>query len=341
MEKIGSLFSGIGGIEIGFEKAGFKTEWFVECELYAKAILKKRFPEAKIYDDVTKIDFREVPRVEILTGGFPCQDISNAGKRVGIEGSRSSLWKYYLKAISQIRPRIAFIENVSALLSRGLSVVLCDLAKIGYDAEWYCVPASAVGANHQRDRIFIICYPNNNGQPSTEEREGIETRDGSYSERKKQTSELERSSEQYANVENSISNRMYEGNRQDVNRREKEEQYSDKSICSSSDVSNTNGFRLEEQELQQGLYARKQKISDASNTKSPRWEELWESRKSMYKKENKDGETNRFEHDGIWKSEPNVGRVANGISFRVDRIKCLGNAVVPQLAEIFAKAIKK
>ena len=160
--KVGSLFSGIGGIELGFEKQGFKTEWFVEREPYAQEILKKRFPRTKIYDDVTTLDFKTIPKVDILTGGFPCQDISNAGKRAGIEGSRSSLWKYYFKAIREIRPKIAFIENVSALLNRGLDVVLADLASIGYDAEWYCVSASAVGANHQRDRIFIIAYPNIN-----------------------------------------------------------------------------------------------------------------------------------------------------------------------------------
>lgn len=155
-DEVGSLFSGIGGIEIGFEKAGFETKWFVENEPYARAILKKRFPNAKIYGDITKIDFGTVPKVDILTGGFPCQDISNAGTRTGIKGSRSSLWKYYLKAIRILRPKFAFIENVSALLNRGLNVVLADLTTVGYDAEYHCVPASAVGAPHRRDRIFII-----------------------------------------------------------------------------------------------------------------------------------------------------------------------------------------
>jgi len=154
--NVGSLFSGIGGIEIGFEKQGFKTKWFVENDLYAREVLKKRFPEAILYGDITKIDFTKVPRVDILTGGFPCQDISNAGKRAGIEGSRSSLWKHYLRAISVLRPRYALIENVSALLGRGLDVVLCDLAQVGYDAEYHCVSASSVGAPHRRDRIFIV-----------------------------------------------------------------------------------------------------------------------------------------------------------------------------------------
>lgn len=160
--KVGSLFSGIGGIELGFEKQGFTTEWFVECDRYAQTILRKHWPQAKIYDDVAKVDFRTVPKVEVLTGGFPCQDISNAGQRVGIEGSRSGLWKEFKRAISQVRPRYAFIENVSALTHRGLDTVLCDLAEIGYDAEWYCVRASDVGAWHRRERIFIIAYRTEN-----------------------------------------------------------------------------------------------------------------------------------------------------------------------------------
>ena len=278
--KVGSLFSGIGGIEIGFEKAGFKTEWFIENEPYAQEILKKRFPEAKIYGDVTKVNFNQIPTVEILTGGFPCQDISNAGKRAGIEGSRSSLWKWYLKAISTIRPRITFIENVSALLGRGLSTVLCDLAKVGYDAEWYCVPASAVGANHQRDRVFIIAYPNgfrrNNGSNHREERHIQDYQ--------------ERSIEEGESEGNGREHRIGE-------------------TC--SDVPDTSSERLERQ----------------------MWQELQESSPNR--------ESSRQSMYGWWATEPNVGRVAHGVSFRVDRIKCLGNAVVPQVAEVFAEAIKE
>lgn len=112
--KIGSLFSGIGGIELGFERAGgFKTIWFIEKEPYAQAILRKHWPDTPVYGDITKIDFTKLPKPDILTGGFPCQDISNAGKRKGIEGERSGLWKEYLRAIGEIRPRFVFVENVS------------------------------------------------------------------------------------------------------------------------------------------------------------------------------------------------------------------------------------
>src|SRR3990167_7617774 len=113
--NVGALFAGIGGIELGFEREGFTTKWFVEKDEYCQAVLRKHWPDTPIYGDITKIDFRKLEPVDVLTGGFPCQDISNAGKRKGISGERSGLWKEYLRAISEIRPRIAFVENVSAL----------------------------------------------------------------------------------------------------------------------------------------------------------------------------------------------------------------------------------
>lgn len=159
---VGSFFSGGGGIELGLELASERYEvvWFVEKEPYPRSILRKHWGDAAIYEDITQIDLGGLPRVDVITGGFPCQDISNAGRRAGIQGSRSGLWTYFCEGIRVLRPRIAIIENVSALTGRGLDVVLADLASIGYDAEWYCFPASAVGAPHQRDRIVIIAYSN-------------------------------------------------------------------------------------------------------------------------------------------------------------------------------------
>lgn len=159
--NVGSLFSGIGGIELGFEREGFHTSWFVENNLYCQSILKEHFPRATIYGDIQTIDFSQLEKVQILTGGFPCQDISIAGKGAGIiEGKRSKLWTEYARAVRQIRPSFAVIENVSALTFRGLCNVLSDLAEIGYDAEWFCLQASQFGALHKRERIFIVTYPN-------------------------------------------------------------------------------------------------------------------------------------------------------------------------------------
>jgi DNA (cytosine-5)-methyltransferase 1 len=159
--NVGSLFSGIGGVELGFEREGHHAEWFVECEPYAQAVLRKNFPGKPIFEDVEKVDFRQLPRVDILTGGFPCQDASVAninGK--GISGAKTGLWKHFKRAISEIRPRYVLIENVPNLLNRGFERVLCDLAEIGYDAQWTIIRAGDLGYPHHRDRLFILAYPN-------------------------------------------------------------------------------------------------------------------------------------------------------------------------------------
>ena len=161
--RVGSLFAGIGGFDLGLERAGFEIAWQVEIDPYCQRVLAKHWPHVRRYGDIRAIDWASVEPVEVLCGGFPCQDISNAGKREGIEGKRSGLWKEFRRAICELRPSYIFMENVSALRSRGLSVVLADLAALGFDAEWNCIPASAVGAPHQRDRVWILAYPTGQG----------------------------------------------------------------------------------------------------------------------------------------------------------------------------------
>lgn len=243
---VGGLFAGIGGLELGLERAGFKARWLCEYDpeskkphedQYAVRILRERFPDAKVLGDIKRIDFSNLPPVDVLTGGFPCQDISNAGKRAGLTGSRSGLWVEFARAISECRPRFVVIENVAALLGRGLGTVLCDLAALGYDAEWYCLPASAVGAPHQRDRIIILAYPDEKG----------------------------------------------------LQRREK-----------------------------------------TRDTQESRKETLEQSERQCEPRE----WTN-------WAVEPRLGRVADGVPNRVDRLKGLGNAVVPQVAEAIGRAIQQ
>ncbi len=160
MLAVGSLFSGVGGIELGFKREGFKTKWFIEDNEYCKAVLRKNFPGTTIYGDIRTINFRELEEVDILIGGFPCQDISQANPRgKGIEGERSGLWSYYAEAIREIRPKYAVIENVPTLANRGLNVVLRDIAEAGLDAEWFSLRASDFGALHRRERLFIVAYP--------------------------------------------------------------------------------------------------------------------------------------------------------------------------------------
>ena len=155
----GSLFAGIGGFDLGFERAGIETLWQVEIEDYCRKVLEKNFPDAKRYTEIRECGAHNLTRVDIISGGFPCQDISNAGKRVGIEGDRSGLWSEMLRIVCELRPRYVVVENVAALLGRGMDRVLGDLAESGYDAEWDSLRASDFGAPHKRERIFIIAYP--------------------------------------------------------------------------------------------------------------------------------------------------------------------------------------
>lgn len=158
------LFSGIGGFSLGLERAGMRTVAFCEIDPFCRRVLAKHWPGVPIFDDVRTITRAAVGPVDIICGGFPCQDISSAGARVGIDGERSGLWSEYARLIGELRPRYVIVENVADLLVRGFGRVLGDLATLGYDAEWHCIPAAAVGADHWRDRIWIIAYPDSAGR---------------------------------------------------------------------------------------------------------------------------------------------------------------------------------
>jgi DNA (cytosine-5)-methyltransferase 1 len=151
------LFSGIGGFSLGLESTGgFRTVAFCENAAYPRTVLARRWPGVPIHDDVRT--FRP-SCADVVCGGFPCQDLSFAGRGAGLAGTRSGLWWEFRRVIQESAPRWVIIENVPALRSRGLDRVLRSLAEIGYDAEWHCIPASAVGAPHQRDRLWIVAYP--------------------------------------------------------------------------------------------------------------------------------------------------------------------------------------
>jgi DNA (cytosine-5)-methyltransferase 1 len=162
--KVLDLFSGIGGFSLGLERAGMETVAFCEYDKHAQQILKKHWPDVPIYDDVRTLDgtkFRG--SVDVVCGGFPCQDLSNAGRKAGISGERSGLYREMLRVIGECLPRYAIFENVTGLLSgergRWFAQLLYDLAEVGYDAEWHCISAAHAGAPHRRDRVWIIAYP--------------------------------------------------------------------------------------------------------------------------------------------------------------------------------------
>lgn len=231
-------------MSLGLEETGrFKTIAFCEIEPFAQKVLAKHWPEVMIYDDVRTItgdrlkSNGHVP--DVITGGFPCTDLSKAGEQAGIHGQHSGLWREYARIIDETRPRYIIVENVPNLLSgdggKWYGQLLRDLAALGYDAEWHCIPAAAIGAFHIRDRVWILAHAR---KPRLEGRK---------------------------------SGRVSEGQRQIT------------------------------------------------------WQHIARLREKHF--------------NGVWKDEPRVGRVVDGLPDYVDRIKCLGNAIVPQLAELMGQAI--
>jgi DNA (cytosine-5)-methyltransferase 1 len=155
----GSLFAGIGGMDLGLERAGMECRWQVEIDPYCRQVLERHWPAAKRFEDVCDVGSHNLERVDLIAGGFPCQDISYAGEGAGIRGERSGLWFEFARIIREMGPRYVLVENVAALLDRGMGDVLGTLADCGYDAEWSCVSSCSLGATHMRRRVFIVAYP--------------------------------------------------------------------------------------------------------------------------------------------------------------------------------------
>jgi DNA (cytosine-5)-methyltransferase 1 len=331
--RVLDLFSGIGGFSLGLERAGFKTVAFCEIEPYCQKVLKKHWPDVPIYDDVREVNEERlrsdgITDIGVITGGFPCQDISVAGKQKGIEGERSGLWSELHRIIDDVQPQYAILENVAALISgdrgRWFGRVLGDLAEIGYDAEWHCIPASAVGAPHQRDRVWIISYPNS-------DRESISAFNAKTSElqssvsntmckrgRQKQECKQEcKDSSEFRNdgKKKYVADTNKSNGRQRSDRQPKEQQ----SCCIRENVSNSDLNRL-------------QGSSDFKS--SPGKSKTIITRSQIARAYSENGGDR-----GWWATESDICRVANGVSRRVDRIKGLGNAVVPQIPEIIGRAI--
>jgi DNA (cytosine-5)-methyltransferase 1 len=297
---VGSLFSGIGGFDLGLERAGMKVIWQSEIDEFASKVLKKHWPDVPNLGDITKVDWSEVERPDVICGGYPCQPFSTAGKRGGANDPRH-LWPAMHNAIRVLRPRYALMENVRGHLSLGFGRVLGDLAEIGYDAEWQVIPAAAVGALHKRDRVFIVAYPNDTGNRTPERRIDY---DGATQIKKRQIFSQFGVSRRGSNVANS------DGRRQ----QKRDAQIGVVSIVGESGqrefVADTDGEFV-------GQYG---SSSDVANQGRQRHDQRERQK------------TNDFGQ--WWEVEPNVGRVANGVSDRVDRLKGLGNAIVPQVAEL-------
>lgn len=167
--KFISLFAGIGGLDLGLERAGMECVAQVEIDDFCQKVLAKNFPNVPKFKDVRDVGKHNLPAADLICGGFPCQDVSLAGERAGLEGKRSTLWSEFHRIVCEIQPRWVVIENVFGLLSSDdgefFTKIFRELSSSGYDAEWRVVSASDLGAPHQRERLFIVAYSNGSAQP--------------------------------------------------------------------------------------------------------------------------------------------------------------------------------
>jgi DNA (cytosine-5)-methyltransferase 1 len=289
-----------------------RTVAFCEIDPYCRRVLAQGWPSVPIYEDVRTLSAERLRAdgisVDVICGGFPCQDISTAGKGAGLGGVRSGLWSEYARIIGEVRPRYVIVENVAALLGRGLDRVLGDLATLGFDAEWHCIPASAVGARHRRDRIWIMADAGlrlhaselvGGGNPSQAGGgQGRHQSQGQASHGQRVRSELGPSRQAVANP---ASERC--GETRQHRERYSERPASCREILANSDRAGHEGSRRD-------VALGRRFFTDSNLPKFRQFE-----------------------------TEPRVGRVVDGVPNWAHRIKSLGNAVVPQIPEIIGRAI--
>jgi len=298
------LFSGIGGFALGAYWAGlrFDGHYFSEVDNYAIRVYQQRFPDAIGLGDIRKIRGQDLPKGDWITcGGFPCQDISVAGKGVGLAGERSGLWFEYARLIGEIQPQYAIMENVGALSFRGLDAVLGSLAEIGYDAEWCDIRASDVGAPHKRERIWIVAYPD--------------------------SARLEKS----GMLDTSISFRPSAPVASQESRKTNDD------VAYPASRKSRESPEWEGREDSSGRGKKINELANTPNGGNVRRDGQLEPTQGQVRLDRGSAENGRGQW---WATEPDVGRVAYGVPSRVDRLKCLGNSIVPQIAElIFSQAV--
>ena len=302
-----ALFAGAGGGILGGKLLGWRTVCAVENEPYARDVLMARqndgcleaFP---IWDDVCTFDGRPWQGiVDVVSGGFPCQDISAAGKGAGIEGERSGLWSEFARIIGEVQPRFVFVENSPMLTSRGLGIVLGDLAAMGFDAEWGVLGAHNAGAPHRRDRIWILARNSDCDSEPTQ----------SVHDEAPRVPSLDVSDALRVECESgSRGRRVWKSN-----------------PAVADAQGERSGTRLREARQEQnwnqladgGLH-----VADADRSQ----------RKGVQRAERIESEHADACRPSWWATEPDVGRVAHGLAARVDRLRCIGNGQVPAVAAL-------
>lgn len=339
---VGSLFSGIGGFDLGLERAGMKVIWQSEIDEFASKVLKKHWPDVPNLGDITKVDWTNIERPDVICGGYPCQPFSTAGKRGGATDPRH-LWPAMFNAICLLRPRYALMENVRGHLSLGFGRVLGDLAEIGYDAEWQVIPAAAVGAPHKRDRVFIVAYPksefsngsNDNPRIGLESQSLSKFRNDGRSQSLANTNDTgNRTPKRRIDDEKSAQIQKRQIFSQFEFGRRGAEMANTTSQQSNGRQSSSNTKQFEEKRLQKQV---RTSGATVANTDSQFMGQYGSSGNVANQSKQRNDQRKRQKTNDLgqwWEIEPNVGRVANGVPNRVDRLKGLGNAIVPQVAEL-------
>ena len=302
------LFSGIGGFALAAKWNGYRTIGFCDNEPYAQSVLKKHWPDVPCHKDIREVRGELYAGVTLLTGGFPCQPFSVAGKQRGKDDNRY-IWPEMLRVIQEARPAWIIGENVAGIVNLALDQVCADLEGQGYEVEPIIIPACAVDAPHRRDRVWIVGYSKLDGLTASKTSRGL----------------LDQSEEQRGKVK---------------------EWESSGASCASSDVADTNGGQFSkcesERQSVQMLGEGSQRICDVANTVSERG--CGGNSEREYAEDA--GQSSRDSRDNsrgvaTWLPEPNLGRVAHGVPNRVAKLRGLGNAIVPQVASEIIRCINQ
>ena len=395
------LFSGIGGFSLGLESAGLvDTVAFCDFDKYCKLVLKKHWEHVPIYDDVKELNYERLRAdgivsddkgIDIITGGYPCQPFSVAGRKKGEEDPRH-VWPEMFRLVQELRPSWVIGENVSGHIKLGLDTVLKDLESEGYTARTFSISASSIGANHQRERIWTIAHPhelgrndrvnNRKGRSVSNDKEW-NTKEGQskwsgwfdrcgeissvmedtrrshwpwsefqgendYEIEKGDADQFERSSStSQSNVADS-NTRLSNGKKKEIRTRGQTSDISSarrrKEKMADSDSERLQGLRQHtsmegkprEKDFTEGSLQEEHgaEMADSDSQRGRSGETDWENAEDAW-------ESSRCPIAGWWDIEPNVGRVAHGVPKRVDRLKCLGNSVVPQIPYVLGLTIKK
>ena len=345
-----SLFTGYAGIDTAISEY-VRPIMYCDIEKYAQGILLSRMddqsiPFAPIWNDVTTLDGNKLRGlVDIIYGGFPCQDLSVAGKGAGLDGKRSGLFYEVIRLTKEINPAFVFLENVPAIRTRGLREVISAFREMGYDCRWTCLSASAVGANHKRERWFLLAHPS-----SSNDRLSVSSESEGQVQQSRVCIEQRNVPDTNGTKLRLESDRLSKCQGEAITQFNGEEQHMADSVCNGQSTS----------KIGPGPFAGNDRGTPGQNRST-----ILEGRQENLRRDdtqsNGSDVTHAYStglqaqgpelistgtkqygalHSEWWASEPNVGRVAHGVTFRVDRIKALGNGVVPlQVKEAFERLI--